>query len=128
MGTCFKHELKSQGTSAKDSPPQPLYETISEMPIDDSLKMALPIPGLQSRISSAHIFSLQELRKKGIKILLVLSKSTNAYIKSQDGLPGFYLTEHDNSSSWLFDVKNAYGAPLDKTPVQTGYYLRKLNP
>ena len=73
-----------------------------------------------------------------------MSKSTNAYIKSQDGLPGFYSTEHDNSSSWFFDVRNGYGiikmepgmqeklrsinVPLDKTPVQFGYYLRRNEP
>ena len=73
-----------------------------------------------------------------------MSKSTNAYIKSQDGLPGFYSTEHDNSSSWFFEVRHAYGimkmdpsmqsklrsinAPLDKTPVQFGYYLRRNEP
>ena len=115
------------------------------MPIEPSLKMSLPIPNLKSRISTAIIFSLRDLRKKGVKTLLVLSKSSNAYIKSQDGLPGFYSVKHDNSCSWFFEVKSQCGLvksetsldpeqleqvsklelPVDKTPTQFGYYLRR---
>ena len=80
-----------------------------------------------------------------MKTLLVLSKSSNAYIKSQEGLPGFYSIKHDNSCSWFFEVKSQCGflkseasldpeeleevskleLPVDKTPTQFGYYLRR---
>ena len=121
------------------------YETFKDMPIEESLKMALPIPGLKSRISTAIIFSLCDLRKKGIMTLLTLSKSSNAYIKSQEGLPGFYSIKHDNSCSWFFEVKSQCSflineaildqseleerswleLPVNKTPTQFGNYLRK---
>jgi len=85
------------------------------------------------------------LRKKGVKTLLTLSKSSNAYIKSQEGLPGFYSIKHDNSCSWFFEVKSQCGflknesnmepfelekmskleLPVGKAPTQFGNYLRK---
>ena len=54
----------------------------TDMPINAALVHKLPIPGLRSRLSTAIIFSLCDVRKSGIRTLLLLSKNSNAYIKS----------------------------------------------
>ena len=99
MGSCIKIENKLQQE----------IKTFQDLPIDRAHKMALPIPGLKSRISSAIVWSLRDLRKKGVMTLLILSKSSNAYIKSQDGLRGFYSIKHENSDSWAYEVMGVFG-------------------
>ena len=82
------------------------YESFKDMPFDKSLVHLTPIPNLRSRLSSAIIFSQLELKKSGIKILLLLSKTSNTYIKTSDGLPGFFKERHTEPLSWAFEVRN----------------------
>ena len=82
----------------------PHYESFKDMPVDKTLVHDTPIPGLRSRISTAIIFGLKDLKKSGIKTLLLLSKTSNTYIKSQDGLPGFFKVKHTSNETWFFEL------------------------
>ena len=103
------------------------------MPIDESHReFNLPIPSLQSEISSAIIWSLLDLQREGVKTLLVLSKSSNAYIKTKAGLPDFFLVDHDNCYSWFYEYKHEYcleqgrvESLKDKNLIQFAIWLRR---
>ena len=66
---------------------------------------ALPFHLLKSRISTAIVLSYYDTKKKAVKMTMVLSKSSRAYIITQGYLQGFLLERHENVMSWLFDLK-----------------------
>ena len=78
---------------------------LSVLPVNKQLIHALPIPGVQSRLCTAIIFSYQNLNKDVIVIALQLSKRTRAYIITQEGLPGFLFDHHESIESWLYEIK-----------------------
>ena len=59
---------------------------------------------IPSRLSTAVIFSFKGRKKPVIKMLLILSKSSRAFIITQGGLPGFLLNHHNNSASCLYEI------------------------
>ena len=61
------------------------------MEISPEFKHALPLPFLESRHVSAKIFGMLDTKKKSISILLLLSKSSRAFVITQKGLPGFLI-------------------------------------
>ena len=91
----------------------------SELIVEQDLKHSLPIELLKSRLATALVFSLFDRRKQVLKLLLTISKSSRTFIITQEGLPGFLLTFHDNIGSWLNELKvsESYkletGFPLD---------------
>ena len=79
---------------------------IRQFKVDKSLKDALPIPGIKSRICSAIIFGYLNKKKKVIAIVNVLNKSGRAYIVTQIGLPGFLTPHYPNLASLMFSELN----------------------
>ena len=53
---------------------------LSTLPVDEELKMALPIDDIESRLSTSIIFSHYDRRKGVIKLGLILSKKARAFI------------------------------------------------
>ena len=64
------------------------------------LKDALPFKGLNSRHASAVICKQYGRRKEVMKMNLLMSRSSRAFIISQNGLEGFVNAKHDNGV-WL---------------------------
>ena len=77
---------------------------LSDLPLDKSRKDNLPFPTLKSRISTAIILTFKGLQKEVVVIAIKLSKSSRAYIISQEGLPGFLKVRYTNSDSWIYDL------------------------
>ena len=53
---------------------------ITDLKVDRSLFHSLPIPRLPSRLASATVFSFQGIKRDVIALLIVMSKSSRAYI------------------------------------------------
>ena len=70
---------------------------IQDIKIPDILRHSLPFPGLKSRYASAIICSSFGRSKFTIKIFLMLSKESRAYIITQEGLPGFLCQKAGSS-------------------------------
>ena len=88
-------EAPDQPNRTKESYGQPdltKIVRITDLKVDRSQRHSLPIPRLQSLLASATIFSFKGLRKDVIVVLIVLSRSSRAYIITQEGLPGFLPT------------------------------------
>ena len=74
------------------------------MHVDAGMQSSLPFHLLKSRLSTAIVLSFFSTKKKVIKLSIILSKASRAYIISQDGLPGFLLNHHNNIMSWLYEL------------------------
>ena len=68
--------------------------TITDLKVDRSRVHSLPIPHLPSRLASATIWSFQGVKRDVIVLLILMSRSSRAYIITQEGLPGFLPTEY----------------------------------
>ena len=62
-----------------------------DLTVSPEFTHALPLPCLESRHVSAKIFGMLNTKKKSISILLLLSKSSRAFVITQKGLPGFLI-------------------------------------
>ena len=76
-----------------------------EFPVEQERRRALPLNKLRSRLPTAIIFGFHGRKKQVIKMLLVLSNSSRAFIITQGGLRGFLLAHHNNSASWLYELQ-----------------------
>ena len=63
----------------------------SQFPVKKKDRHCLPTQRIKSRLCTAEIWSFFGLKKEVIKMLLVLGKSSRAFIVTQEGLKGFCL-------------------------------------
>lgn len=68
---------------------------------------ALPLPGLESKNIVANIMSFHGRQKEGIKLSLVLSKKSRAFIICNKGLQGSLVERHNNIMSWVYEVQTS---------------------
>ena len=59
---------------------------------------SLPFPAIKSRLSTAHMFSFYGRVKSSLKLGIVLSVGSRAYIITQEALPGFLTTRYESIS------------------------------
>ena len=75
-------DLKKKDTAEKN---------FLKLKYEDSLRHALPVPEIKSRLATSIALSYFCRRKNVIKLLLTLSRKGRAFIISQIGLPGFLV-------------------------------------
>ena len=101
---CGEREVKSKidkrEARALETPRR--VRSIADFKYDAKDRHQLPIPGLQSRLSTALIWSRFDSAKVTLKTLLLLSRGSHAYIISQDGLRGFMPTQYEDFASKMF--------------------------
>ena len=68
-------------------------------------RKALPFSKIRSRLPTAIILSLYGRKIKVIRVMLTVSKSSHAFIVTQDFLKGFLLNSHCNSASWFYEYE-----------------------
>ena len=77
----------------------------NDFPVEQQHKKDLPLNKLRSRLVTAVIFGLHGRKIKVIKMLLTLSKSSRAFIITQNGLKGFLSEHHNNRFSWFYELQ-----------------------
>ena len=82
------------------------YTALSELKVNRDLTHSLPFGELKSRLCIAIILGHLARKKQVIKLMLILNKSSRAFIITQDGLPGFLIPNHDNKQSFFFELEN----------------------
>ena len=87
-------------------------ESLQDLQVDNSLAHSLPISKIDSRHSTAIIFSFHGIRKDVISLLLTFNRAARAYVIKSNGLPGFLLEKHDNTASRAYEFKMAYSTQL----------------
>ena len=88
--------------------------------VDPSLTHSLPIPPIESRHASAILLSYFGRRKEVIKFLLTFHKAGRSFIITTNGLPGFLLTKHNNSNSFLYELKLSESFQIEAIAMMRG--------
>ena len=73
--------------------------------VDPELANALPLPGLENRSVVSNIWSYHGRKKDVIKLTLILSRASRAYMIRLKGLHGALLDHHNNALSWSHEVQ-----------------------
>ena len=88
----------------------PIYITkkkrrIASYTVNQSQRHDLPFPGIKSRLVASIILGFDGCRNMVVSLSIRLSKSSRAFIISQNCLPGFIFQKHHNITSWLYEFK-----------------------
>ena len=68
------------------------FRTLNQLSVQKSQKHSLPFGNkLPSRLCTAIILSRYAKKKRVVKLLLILSSKSRAFIITQEGLPGFLM-------------------------------------
>ena len=76
--------------------------SFDRLKVSDEMKSALPVPKLNSRNVIAYILSYYGRKLEVYKLTLGLSKSSRAFIITQNGLQGFL------KPSWLIEIEKSF--------------------
>ena len=77
-------------------------QRFDQLPVSAGLIHSLPFPSIKSRLCTAYIWTHFDIRKRAVAVLIKLSRSSRAFIITQQGLPGFLLSHFDNIQSFEF--------------------------
>ena len=77
-------------------------QSFDQFSVEQELIHSLPFPSIKSRLCTAYICTHFDIRKRAVVVLIKLSKSSRAFIITQNGLPGFLLHQFDNTPSFVF--------------------------
>ena len=105
MGCTNSSNKKAKANQQIEEPPS-RAKTISgihDLVVDDKLRHSLPLPGIQSRLASAVIFSFLGKKKNVSKTVIVLNRGGRAYIITQGFLAGFLISNYESLASLMFN-------------------------
>ena len=78
-------------------------ELLYDIPISKAHRHSLPFAKIKSRLCTAIILGFQGRQKLIVKMLIVLSKSSRAFIITQEGLPGFLIKHHVSEADFFVE-------------------------
>ena len=105
MGCTNSSNKKAKANKLIEQPPirAKTIRGIQDLVVDAKLRHSLPLPGIQSRLASAVIFSFLGKKKNVSKIVIVLNRGGRAYIITQGFLAGFLMSNYDSLASLMFN-------------------------
>ena len=78
---------------------------LAQFRVNQSDRHDLPFPRLKSRLASSIVLGYHGCRSTVVSLSIRLSKSSRAYILTQECLPGFVLPKHETLTSCLYELK-----------------------
>ena len=79
--------------------------SVASYVVNQSQRHDLPFPAIKSRLVTSIILGFNGCRNMVVSLSIRLSKSSRAFIISQNCLPGFIFQKHHNITSWLYEFK-----------------------